>query len=260
MQIITRKEAKEKGLSRYFTGKPCKHGHMSERTVCNSGCVECKNVWKKENPDWIVQWRQKNEAKIKQYQKQYDKNRPRKTSGKKRKAKLVELMTAEELKARRERQREANRRYYQNNKEKMRKRATEYRQRDGVAEKRKEYMSAWREKNKEHRKQYAEENRARYVAHCNGRRTKRLKARPSWVDKDAMDSLYEVSRTITATTGVQHHVDHYYPLTHKRICGLDVPWNLQIITAEENAAKGNKMPEEFYGPNHTMIQMPALPM
>lgn len=257
MQIITRKEAKEKGLSRYFTGEACKHGHISERTVCNGGCVECKNVWKTENPDWVVQWRQNNRLKIKEY----NKNRCRKQYGreyhreyyKKRRAKL----TNEELDVVRAKGREANRRYYQNNKEKMRNRAAEYRQREGVAENKKEYMSVWREENKEHRKQYAEKNKAKYAAHCNGRRTRRLKARPSWVDKDAMDSLYEVSRTITAKTGVQHHVDHYYPLTHKRICGLDVPWNLQIITADENAAKGNKMPEEFYGPNHTMIPVPT---
>jgi hypothetical protein len=257
MQIITRQEAKEKGLSRYFTGKPCKHGHMSERTVCNSGCVECKNVWKKENPDWVINWRQKNRPKIKSYnqkkcRKQYDRDYHREYYRKRR-----NKLTPDELEALKARQREANKRYYENNKEKELRRANEYRQRDEVVKKRKAYMDIWREENKEHRKKYARENRARYVAHCNKRRTRRLKARPSWVDRDAMDSLYEESRAITAQTGVQHHVDHYYPLTHKRICGLDVPWNLQIITAEENVAKGNKMPEEFYGLNHTMIQMPA---
>ena len=156
-------------------------------------------------------------------------------------------MTDEELEVFRAKQREANKRYYQNNKEKMRKRASDYRKRDGSAEKRKQYMSVWREKNREHIKEYSEKNKARYVAHCNERRARRLKARPNWVNKDAMDSIYEKRRTVTANTGVQHHVDHYYPLTHKLVCGLDVPWNLQIITAEENAAKGNKMPEEFYG-------------
>jgi len=40
--IITRKEAKAKGLKRYFTGKPCKRGHISERLVCNKGCIECE--------------------------------------------------------------------------------------------------------------------------------------------------------------------------------------------------------------------------
>lgn len=39
--IISRKEAKEKGLKRYFTGKPCKHGHICERYVNRGACIEC---------------------------------------------------------------------------------------------------------------------------------------------------------------------------------------------------------------------------
>ncbi len=44
MQIISRKEAKEQGLKRYFTGKSCKHGHISERWVGSHSCVECRTV------------------------------------------------------------------------------------------------------------------------------------------------------------------------------------------------------------------------
>lgn len=43
-KIITRKEAVERGLKRYFTGKPCKHGHVSERAVVNHTCLECITV------------------------------------------------------------------------------------------------------------------------------------------------------------------------------------------------------------------------
>lgn len=38
---MTRAEALEAGLTRYFTGVPCKHGHVSERIVSNKGCLEC---------------------------------------------------------------------------------------------------------------------------------------------------------------------------------------------------------------------------
>lgn len=41
--IITREEAKSRGLKRYFTDKPCKHGHLSERSVLRYDCVECDN-------------------------------------------------------------------------------------------------------------------------------------------------------------------------------------------------------------------------
>jgi len=42
MKIISFTEAWKKGLSKYFTGKPCKKkGHISERYSRNGGCVEC---------------------------------------------------------------------------------------------------------------------------------------------------------------------------------------------------------------------------
>lgn len=43
MDIITLKEAKEKGLIYYYTGKPCKHGHDSLRLVKGGACRQCKN-------------------------------------------------------------------------------------------------------------------------------------------------------------------------------------------------------------------------
>lgn len=39
-KVITRAQAKALGLSRYFTGKPCKHGHVAERRI-EGKCVEC---------------------------------------------------------------------------------------------------------------------------------------------------------------------------------------------------------------------------
>lgn len=37
----TRAEAIAAGAPRYFTGKPCKHGHVAPFTAGNSTCVEC---------------------------------------------------------------------------------------------------------------------------------------------------------------------------------------------------------------------------
>jgi len=39
--IISRQEAIKEGLLRYFTGKPCKHGHVCERMVSSCDCVIC---------------------------------------------------------------------------------------------------------------------------------------------------------------------------------------------------------------------------
>lgn len=42
MEIISRKEAKAKGLVRYFTGVPCTNGHIAERYTKKSMCTVCK--------------------------------------------------------------------------------------------------------------------------------------------------------------------------------------------------------------------------
>lgn len=44
MNLITRKQAKEKNLTRYFTGKPCIYGHISQRQTASGRCVTCNNI------------------------------------------------------------------------------------------------------------------------------------------------------------------------------------------------------------------------
>jgi len=39
--IISQREAKTRGLLRYFTGNPCPSGHIEERHVSNYGCIAC---------------------------------------------------------------------------------------------------------------------------------------------------------------------------------------------------------------------------
>lgn len=43
MLILTRKEAITMGLNKYFTGKPCSNGHVSERYVQSGSCSQCIN-------------------------------------------------------------------------------------------------------------------------------------------------------------------------------------------------------------------------
>ena len=53
VKVTTRKEAHAAGLTRYFTGRPCKHGHIAERRV-SDGCVVCADAharqWQAANP------------------------------------------------------------------------------------------------------------------------------------------------------------------------------------------------------------------
>lgn len=40
-EIISRAQAKASGLRHYFTGKPCRNGHVAQRLVSCNDCVEC---------------------------------------------------------------------------------------------------------------------------------------------------------------------------------------------------------------------------
>jgi hypothetical protein len=40
---ISRNDAQARGLRKFFTGKPCKNGHIAERYVQNGTCVQCLN-------------------------------------------------------------------------------------------------------------------------------------------------------------------------------------------------------------------------
>lgn len=55
MQIISIRAAEAAGLIHYFTGEPCRHGHMSPRYVSTWRCVQCTTervqAWQKNNPD-----------------------------------------------------------------------------------------------------------------------------------------------------------------------------------------------------------------
>lgn len=43
--IQTRLEAHAKGAQRYFTGKPCKHGHWDQRSVAYGVCLSCNREY-----------------------------------------------------------------------------------------------------------------------------------------------------------------------------------------------------------------------
>jgi 5-methylcytosine-specific restriction endonuclease McrA len=59
--------------------------------------------------------------------------------------------------------------------------------------------------------------------------------------KSEIRQLYQIAITMTQTTGEQYVVDHIVPLRSHEACGLHVPWNLRVITQEENLKKSNKL-------------------
>ncbi|UQV43434.1 hypothetical protein KIV45_15820 [Janthinobacterium lividum] len=55
IEILTRAVARHAGLGRYFTGKPCAHGHVTERYTANALCVGCTSERNKSEKQALIQ-------------------------------------------------------------------------------------------------------------------------------------------------------------------------------------------------------------
>ena len=185
----TRAEAKATGASHYFTGEPCKHGHIAPRKT-KGACIECLKV----------EWAQGNEARA-DYFREYN---------------------------RREDVKDRKNEWYQENREQVIQAAA-----TRPAQVKREYRNAWKETHK-----------VQIRADTKARRRKHRDATPPWLtrtQKSAIRQVYQIAITMTQTTGEQYVVDHIVPLRGADVCGLHVPWNLRVITQEENLVKSNKL-------------------
>lgn len=186
MRIISRKEAIQLGLRTFFTGKPCKNGHVSERVVSTYRCVECKRSWEQ-------QWRKDNPDKD-----QAIRNRE-----------------------------------VRKNRDGYLRRFNEYAERKDP-----DYIY-------KQRKTYRQQNKARVLETCREREARKKKATPLWYEKDQCVALYEEAARLTEQTGRPHQVDHIIPLSNELVCGLHCRDNLQILLAEDNLSKSNKLLSEL---------------
>lgn len=110
----------------------------------------------------------------------------------------------------------------------------------------------WRQLNKEkhaatNRKSLKKnriKNRAKLNAKAAKERGLRRKQTPKWLSslqKEHILLFYEAAHNLSNELGIKFHVDHIIPIGGKEVSGLHVPWNLQIIKAEDNYKKSNKI-------------------
>jgi len=185
----TREEAKKTGSKYYFTGQPCKHGHIALRKT-KGACVECLKV----------EWTKGIETRA-EYFKQYNQSE----AGQK-----------------------AKRDYYERNREQVIARAA----------------ARPAEQRRLHREKYKAQNPELYKALTSVRKRRHKNATPKWItaeQKLAMREMYLQAQKITKITGERYVVDHIISLISPEVCGLHVPWNLRVITQDENLKKSNKL-------------------
>lgn len=104
-------------------------------------------------------------------------------------------------------------------------------------------------------KEINEKNRLRRASkphtHANKesqRRAAKLQRTPKWLTEDdfwMIEQAYELAALRTKMLGFSWHVDHVIPLKGKKVSGLHVPTNLQVIPGLENIKKHNKYEVTF---------------
>jgi len=235
MEIITFEDAKARGLNYYFEGTPCKRGHVSKRYFNGNkrgSCYECTSQNAKDRQQRIYadpEWHER------------EKERARKKEAARRE------IYRDEMNAR-TRQRYAEDAEYR---ARVLRHNSDFIKRTGYykSETRRKWSEENSDKRREYEKRWRERNpgKAAYIGYI--RRRKRRQAMPDCITDDQkkqIQKLYAKVYRLNKKAGKNkpgqcaYHVDHIVPITHDNFSGLHVPWNLQVITAEENLRKSNK--------------------
>ena len=100
------------------------------------------------------------------------------------------------------------------------------------------------EEKRRNRAEYKGKNVDVVRADTSVRKRRHREATPKWltkIERLQMRDLYVQARKMTELTRERYVVDHIVPLRGADVCGLHVPWNLRVITQEENLVKSNKL-------------------
>ena len=105
----------------------------------------------------------------------------------------------------------------------------------------------WRQANTERHnascQKYRTANPEKRAAWGAERRAAQTQRTPPWLNqayRAEIEGVYHFAKIMERITGQKYHVDHVEPLQGKDVSGLHVPWNLQVLPARDNAAKGNR--------------------
>jgi hypothetical protein len=243
-KIVTRAEAKRRGLKRYFTGKPCGRGHIAERWI-GGPCVECH----KAN---VNRWHSENREKVNGGYRQRWKRDPEKYRAKNRKWRKANPDKVREIERRNrlkhpEKRREVVRAYQAKNRDRYDKALKAWRKKH--ATKVRAYRRKWRTANQDlnraiaRRWTLANPDAVKAIGHA--RRARLKKAGGRFTKHDIRRIFIEQNRRCAyCNSSIKHgfHIDHFIPVARG---GSNWPDNLRLACAPCNFKKSKRSPEEF---------------
>ena len=208
MTLTSLDTARKAGLTRYFTGKPCKHGHVAERLVSNRRCticsVESSTAWKKEHRSQATSsskvWRDSNREHVREVKRIWNTAHP-------------------------EWQKARSRKWFLANKDRAN-----------------QQHYAWVARNPEVARNlidsWIKANPSKRAATTAKRRAALLSRTPVWSDLNAIEEIYRDASEFRAA-GLAVDVDHIIPLQGRLVSGLHVPANLRVLLSAANRSKSN---------------------
>lgn len=231
MELISRKEAVSIGLKFYFTGKPCKNGHISKRYTAKSYCLECSRLSALESQN-------KNPERKRQNQSRYHEKNKEKLK------KKYHDNKAEYS--------ERSREYYNKNKERIISKAKDYAAKNHVKikeRKRKYYID--NKDTEKFRVRAAASNSIRNVMDAIRKNNKeKVKGKRSKVNFDVNEFKSRIESLFTDGMSWDNygewHIDHIKPIIafiDEGVFDVDLInsiENLQPLWAKDNLSKGGK--------------------
>jgi len=273
MKIISRQEAKKLELTHYYTGKSCKHGHVSYRYVNDGKCSECvKNK--------VAKWNVNNKDRKRSTDKAYYENNKseilhrvseyRVTNSEVIKRKLREYTKTEKHRLTRKKYVDSNRSIINSQKMKL-----YYKDTDKHLEQKRNDYAKHRESRKLKNKKYREENKNKLNSYYVNRRNKDVDFKISCYMRNMLGRVIRVSssekrKDTISTVGYtpldlrkhleslfldgmtwdnygEWHIDHIYPVSKCIEEGVTDPkvinalGNLQPLWAIDNLTKSNNI-------------------
>lgn len=269
--VKSRDEAVASGERHYYTGKPCKYGHVAKRLVSTRQCMECKREnsrrqyaedpesaskrrreWYANNRDYARERRRdyykENRDLCVEYAREYRKKNPQKVAESNAKSRLLNRESRNAYSRKwhadnREHSLKYKREYYAENRDQEISRARENYAAD--PEKHRGYTRRYNLRNPGYKKRWRMENPDKVRAQDRNRRA-RIKGSTGRHTASDVRRIYKLQKGrcayCSAKLGEKYHADHITPLAKG---GDNGPENIALSCPSCNLSKAAKMPHVF---------------